>query len=231
MNWKIPLFKSYWEKDDVEAVKKVIQRGTYWSNGPEIKELEKQLAQYTNRKYATTFNSGTSALHSLLLAYNIKKGDEVIVPSFTFIATANTVVLTGAKPIFAEIEEQSYGLDTQDVAENITKKTKAIIPIHYGGAPCKEIKALKELAEDHKLILIEDAAESLGSKINNTMVGDFGHAAMFSFCQNKIITAGEGGIIVTNYKDINHKLQLLRSHGRLEKQKDVRGIAVVVIYG
>jgi dTDP-4-amino-4,6-dideoxygalactose transaminase len=220
MNWKIPLFKSYWEKDDVEAVKKVIQRGTYWSNGPEIKELEKQLAQYTNRKYATTFNSGTSALHSLLLAYNIKKGDEVIVPSFTFIATANTVVLTGAKPIFAEIEEQSYGLDTQDVAENITKKTKAIIPIHYGGAPCKEIKALKELAEDHKLILIEDAAESLGSKINNTMVGDFGHAAMFSFCQNKIITAGEGGIIVTNYKDINHKLQLLRSHGRLEKQKD-----------
>ena len=220
MNWKIPLFKSYWEKDDVESVKKVIQRGTYWSNGPEIKELEKQIARYTNRKYANAFNSGTSALHSLLLAYNVKKGDEVIVPSFTFIATANTVVLTGAKPIFAEIEERSYGLDAQDVAEKITKKTKAIMPIHYGGAPCKEIKALKELAEEHKLILIEDAAESLGSKINNTMVGDFGHAAMFSFCQNKIITAGEGGIIVTNQRDIHHKLQLLRSHGRLEKQKD-----------
>jgi dTDP-4-amino-4,6-dideoxygalactose transaminase len=220
MNWKIPLFKSYWEKDDVEAVKKVIQRGTYWSNGPEIKELEKQIARYTKRKYATAFNSGTSALHSLLLAYNIKKDDEIIVPSFTFIATANTVVLAGAKPIFAEIEEQSYGLDAQDVAEKITKKTKAIIPIHYGGAPCKEIKALKELAEDHKILLIEDAAESLGSKIDNTMVGDFGHAAMFSFCQNKIITAGEGGIIVTNQKDIQHKLQLLRSHGRLEKQED-----------
>jgi dTDP-4-amino-4,6-dideoxygalactose transaminase len=219
MNWKIPLFKSYWEENDVDAVAAVIRRGTYWAAGPEIQELENKIAEFIGVKYAISFNSGTSALHSDLLAHNITSG-EVIVPSFTFIATANVVVLAGAKPVFAEIEEQTYGLDPEDVKEKITKKTKAIIPVHYGGMPCKEIKTLKEIAEDYNLLLIEDAAESLGSKINNKMVGKFGQSSMFSFCQNKIITAGEGGIIVTDEKDIYEKLKLIRSHGRLEKNQD-----------
>jgi len=216
MNWKIPLFKSYWDEDDVESVAKVIRRGSYWATGPEIEQFEKAIAEFVGTKYALSFNSGTSALHADLLTHNIADG-EVIVPSFTFIATANTVVLAGARPIFAEIEDQSYGLVPEDVSEKITNKTRAIIPVHYGGAPCKEIRVLREIADDHNLLLIEDAAESLGSKINNKMVGTFGSSSMFSFCQNKVITAGEGGTIVTDSKDVYQKLKLIRSHGRLEK--------------
>lgn len=219
MDWKIPLFKSYWEEDDVESVAKVIRRGTYWSSGPEIEKFENEISNFLGTTYALSFNSGTSALHADLLAHNIRDG-EVIVPSFTFIATANAVILAGARPIFAEIEEQSYGLDPEDVQEKITNKTKAIIPVHYGGSPCKGIKALREIADDHKLLLIEDAAESLGSKINKKMVGTFGHSAISSFCQNKIITSGEGGITVTDSETIYQKLKLIRSHGRLERGVD-----------
>lgn len=219
MKWKIPLFKSYWDEDDVEAVAKVIRRGTYWAAGPEIEQMERGISNFVGTKYALSFNSGTSALHADLMAHNITNR-EVIVPSFTFIATANAVVLAGARPIFAEIEEQSYGLDPEDVKERITNKTKAIIPVHYGGCPCRKIRALREIADDHNLLLIEDAAESLGSKIDDEMVGTFGHSSMFSFCQNKVITAGEGGIIVTDLKDIYQKLKLICSHGRLETREN-----------
>ena len=219
MNWKIQLFDIYWEQDDINAVADVIKRGSYWATGPEIEKLEKEIAEYIGTKFSLSFNSGTSALHADLLAHDIKDG-EVIVPSFTFISTANAVVLAGAKPIFAEIEGNTYGLNPESVKEKITSKTKAIIPVHYGGAPCKYIKELKEIAEDNNLLLIEDAAESLGAKINNKMVGTFGHSSMFSFCQNKIITAGEGGIITTNSKEIYQKLKLIKSHGRLENKED-----------
>jgi perosamine synthetase len=219
MNWKIPLFKIYWDEDDVAAASKVIRRGTYWSSGPEIETLEKKIAAFVGVKNALSFSSGTTALHADLLAHNINNG-EVIVPSFTFIATANTVVLAGGKPVFAEIEDKTYGLDPEDVNERITKKTKAIIPVHYGGGPCKEIQALREIADDHKLLLVEDAAESLGATINKKMVGTFGDSSMFSFCQNKIITAGEGGMIVTDDKHIYEKLKLIRSHGRVETQEN-----------
>ena len=220
MKWKIPLFKQYWDEEDINSVEKVIRRGTYWANGPEIMEFELQLAEYIGSQYALAFNSGTSALHTLLLSYDVKQSDEIIVPSFTFISTANCVAIAGAKPIFAEIENKSYGLDSEDVKEKITKKTKAIIPVHYGGSPCKDIKALKEIASDHNLLLIEDAAESLGSKIDNKMVGTYGHSSMFSFCQNKVITAGEGGAITTDSKAHYEKMKIIRSHGRMEKGKD-----------
>ena len=216
MNWKVPLFKMYWDAQDVVAVTKVIKRGSYWTMGPEVQKLEENIADFIGKKQGVSFNSGTSALHATLMAYDIKNGDEVIVPSFTFIATANVVVLTGASPIFADIEQQSYALDPEDVTEKITHKTKAIIPIHYGGGPCKHIKVLQEIAEDHHLILIEDAAESLGAKIHKERVGTFSDAAMFSFCQNKVITAGEGGMVVTDSKTIAEKLNLIRSHGRVE---------------
>ncbi len=215
MNWKIPLFKIYWDNKDIDAVTNIIQRGEYWTVGPEIGKLEEDIASFVHKKYALTFNSGTSALHADLLAHGITSG-KVIVPSFTFIATANTVVLAGAKPVFADIEEESYGLDPEDVQEKITAKTKAIMPVHYGGSCCKYIKALRDIAEDHHLYLIEDAAESLGSKMGKQMVGSFGDSSMFSFCQNKIITAGEGGIIVTDNKKVYEQLKLIRSHGRLE---------------
>lgn len=211
-----PLFDIYWDEMDIEMVKKVIIRGSYWAIGPEIREFESKLEKYFNMNHVITFNSGTSALHAVLLAYGIISG-EIIVPSFSFISTANCVILAGAKPIFAEIEKESLGLDIKDVEKKITKKTRAIIPVHYGGKVCKNIEKLKELADEHDLILIEDNAESFGAKINDKLAGTIGHSGMLSFCQNKIITTGEGGAICTNDENVYKKLLLIRSHGRVEQ--------------
>lgn len=211
----IPLFKIYWEEEDAKAVSDAVRRGMNWAAGPNIEEFERLLANYLGRKYVLTFNSGTSALHAVLLSYGIGKGDEVIVPSFTFIATANAVLMTGAKPIFADIEKERYGLDSGDVREKITAKTKAIIPVHYGGCPAK-ITELRALAAEKRILLIEDAAESFGAKENGKLVGTFGEAAMFSLCQTKVFTTGEGGFIVTDSLETYERLKLLRSHGRAE---------------
>ena len=211
----IPLFKIYWDSHDIQAVSEVIKSGKNWAIGQKVEELEKKVAAYVGTKYAVTFNSGTSGLHALLLAYGIKAGDEVIVPSFTFIATANVCLMAGAKPVFAEIERENYGLDHKDVERKITKKTKAIIAVHCGGLGCK-IRELKAIADRHGLVLLEDAAEALGAAIAKKKVGTFGRAAMFSFCSNKVISTGEGGVIVTDSKAIYEKLKLLRSHGRAE---------------
>ena len=211
---KIPLFKIYWDEDDVHAVNEVIRGGMYWTTGPKSKEFERMIAEYLGRKYAVAFNSGTSALHAAVLAHRIK-GGEVIVPSFTFIATSNALLMAGIKPVFADIEEKTFGLDPKSVEAAITKKTKAIIPVHYGGSPCM-IHELRDVAEDHRVLLIEDAAESFGAKIGKEKVGNFGDSAMISFCQNKVITTGEGGAVITDSQDVYERLRLVRSHGRLE---------------
>ena len=215
MTWKIPLFKMYWNQDDLTSVTNTLSSGMNWAVGPEVTQFEQELSDYIGTKHCLTFNSGTSALHAALLAHGIGKEDEVIVPSFTFIATANAPLFVGARPVFADIEEQTLGLNPDDVLEKINPNTKAIIPVHYGGCPCK-IKELREIADDHSLILIEDAAEAFGASINNEKVGTFGDSAMLSFCQNKIITTGEGGAIVTDSRDLYEKMKLIRSHGRLE---------------
>lgn len=217
MAWKIPLFEIYWDEDDIVAVNKAIRRGMEWAIGPEIEQFEKELARYLGVKYCLTFNSGTSALHAILMAYNIGPGDEVIVPSFTFIATANAPLFVGARPIFADIEEKTCGLDPEDVESKITPKTKAIIPVHIAGNPCL-IKELKEVALRHNIPLIEDAAEALGAMVGGKKAGSFGEAAILSFCQNKTITTGEGGAIVTDSEEIYDNLKLIRSHGRQEKK-------------
>ncbi len=217
--WKILLFKTYSDEADIEAIAKVLRRGTYWTTGPEIEEFEKKIAGMVNTEFALAFNSGTSALHSLLLAHDIK-GKEVIIPSFTFIATANAVVLAGGIPVFAESEADTFGLDAEEVKRKITKNTKAIISLHYGGFPSRDTEKLRQIANQHKIILIEDAAESLGSKINGKPIGSFGHSTMFSFCQNKVLATGEGGMIVTNSQEIYEKAKLIRSHGRVEEAQD-----------
>lgn len=217
MLWNIPLFKMYFNENDIRYVTNVLKRGSYWASGPEIYEFESKISGYVGTKYAITFNSGTSATHALLLAYGIKQNDEVIVPSFSFISTANAPQFVGAKPVFAEIEDKTFGLNPEDIVERITSKTKLIMPIHYGGSPCL-IREIREIANDHNLLLIEDAAESLGANIKGKKVGTFGDSAMFSFCQNKIISTGEGGVVTTDSKDIYEKLKLIRSHGRLETQ-------------
>lgn len=216
MDNKIPLFKIYWDEDDIKAVTDSVKRGRDWACGPNIEKFEELISQYIGRRYAVVFNSGTSALHCLLIAYGIGRDDEVIVPSFSFIATANSPLFVEAKPIFADIEEITYGLDPEDVRKKITPRTKAIIPIHYGGAVSLKIKELAFLAKEHSILLIEDAAESFGAKLDGKKVGTFGDAAMFSFCQTKVFTTGEGGCIVTDSENIYKKLKLLRSHGRDE---------------
>jgi perosamine synthetase len=213
MSWKIPLFKMYWDEDDVAQVSAALKTGMNWALGPQIPAFEKLIADYLGSRYCLTFNSGTSALHAALLSYGIGAGDEVIVPSFTFIATVNAPKFVGATPVFADIEDATFGLDPAAVEATITPRTKAIIPVHYGGFPCR-IKELKKVADDHGLVLIEDAAEAFGAKTGGCNVGTIGDSAILSFCQNKIITTGEGGAIVTDNRDFYEKMKLIRSHGR-----------------
>jgi perosamine synthetase len=214
--WKIPFYKIYTDDEDINLITKIVKRGNRWALGPEIEEFENELKNYVGTDYCVTLNSGTSALHSALLAYQIGSSDEVIIPSFTFIATANSVLFVNSKPIFAEIEDVNLGLDPKDVQSKITPSTKAIIPVDYAGLPCK-ILEIKKITEDNEIQIIEDAAESLGASINGKKVGSLTETAIFSFCGNKVLTTGEGGALVTNSKLIFEKAKLLRSHGRVEK--------------
>jgi len=213
----VPLFKIYHDDFDVDLINTEINSGSNWAVGPKVEEFEEKIANYMGCEYTAVLNSGTSALHANLIANGIGKNDEIIVPSFTFIATANAPLFVGAKPVFADIEKDTFGLDPVSVEENITENTKAIIPIHYGGCPCK-IKELKEIAEDNDLALIEDAAESFGADIDSKMTGTFGDSGILSFCQNKVITTGEGGALITDSKELYEKIILIRSHGRLESE-------------
>jgi len=214
-DWKIPLYKIYTDDEDLNLITKIIKRGTHWAIGPEIEELENLIKNYVGTDYCLTLNSGTSALHSSLISYGLQAGDEVIVPSFTFIATANSVLFVNAKPIFSDIEDETFGLDPQKLTESISKNTKAIIPVDIGGLSCK-IDEIKKIAEEHNLLIIEDAAEGLGSSVHGKKVGSLSDTAIFSFCGNKVLTTGEGGAIVTNNKEIYEKIKLIRSHGRLD---------------
>lgn len=211
----VPFFKILWDENDVTSITSALTAGKNWAVGEKIEQFEQLIAQYMGTKYAVVFNSGTSALHAILKTYDIGKDDEVIVPSFTFISTANAPLFTGAQPVFADIEEKTYGLDPTKLETYITPNTKAILPVHYGGCPC-QIDKIKKIAEKHNLILIEDTAEAMGATINNKKVGTFGDSAILSFCQNKIITTGEGGAVITDSQEVYEKLLLIRSHGRLE---------------
>jgi len=215
-NWKIPLYKINTSLDDVDSVSSVVHRNMDWALGPEIEKFEKKLANYVGTKFCLTFNSGTSALHASLNSIDLKSNHEVLVPSFTFISTANSVLMAGGIPHFVDIEKEQLGLDPKETELSISKNVKAIIPVHYAGLPCK-IEELRQIADRKKIYLIEDVAESLGSKNNKKNMGTFGDLSILSFAPNKIITTGEGGAILTNSKKLFEKLKLIRSHGRLEK--------------
>ncbi len=213
VDWKIPLYKIYTDDEDVNLITKIIKRGNNWALGPEIEEFENELKNYVGSDYCLTLNSGTSALHATYLAYGFDQRDNIILPSFTFIATANSVLFVNAKPNFADIEDVTFGLDPQSIRSKINKKTKAIVPVDIGGTSCDIIK-IKEIAKENNLILIEDAAESLGATVNNKKVGSLSDSSIFSFCGNKVLTTGEGGAVVTNSKEVYEKIKLIRSHGR-----------------
>ena len=215
MKWKIPLYRIFTDEDDQKSISKVLKRSMDWAIGPEIIQFEKSLAEYVDSKYCISFNSGTSALHASLLATGISKNHEVIVPSFSFIATSNSPLMVNAVPKFVDIDKDTLGLDPNFLENALTKKTKAIIPVHYAGLPCK-IEEICQIAKSKKITLIEDAAESLGAHVNGKMTGTFGDVGIFSFAGNKVLTTGEGGAIVTDSKQIFEKLKLIRSHGRKE---------------
>ena len=214
--WKIPLYKIYTDDEDVQLITKIIKRGSRWAIGPEIEEFENALKDYVGVDYCTTLNSGTSALHATLLAYGLAKNDEIIVPSFSFISTVNSVLFVDATPVFSDIEEETFGLDPNQIEGKISPNTKAVVPVDYGGLPCK-INEVCEIAKNKDLVVIEDSAEALGSTINGKKTGSVSDSAIFSFCGNKVLTTGEGGAVVTNSKTINEKIKSLRSHGRVDK--------------
>ncbi len=215
-SWKIPLYKIYSDDEDINLITKIIRRGSAWAIGPEIEEFENAIKNYVGTDYCAVLNSGTSSLHATLLAFGLGAGDDILVPSFSFVSTANSVLFTNATPSFVDIEETTFGLNPKLISEKISTSTKTIIPMDYGGQSCK-IDEINEVARDEKLLLIEDAAESLGASINNNKAGSFGDAAIFSFCGNKVLTTGEGGAVVTNSKEIIEKIKLIRSHGRFDK--------------
>jgi len=214
--WKIPLYRIYTDEEDEQIVNRIIKQGRSWAIGKEIAEFENNLKEYVGVKHCVALNSGTSGLHAALLAHEIGNGDEVIVPSFSFISTANSVMFVQAKPVFTDIEEENYGLDPESIVDNINEKTKAVMPMDYSGQSCR-IFDIKKSIEDEKVVLIEDAAEALGASVNGKKVGTISDSAVFSFTGNKVLTTGEGGAVVTDSDEIFEKLKLIRSHGRMDK--------------
>lgn len=214
-DWILPLYKIYTDEEDILLISRVIKRGTRWAIGPEIEEFENKIRDYVGCEYCATLNSGTSALHGIFLAYNFTKNDEIILPSFSFISTANSVLFVKSTPIFSDIEETNLGLDPTKLQSKINKNTKAVLPMDYGGLSCK-IFDIKKICNDNNIALIEDAAESLGASVSGKKVGSVADASIFSFCGNKVLTTGEGGAVVTNSKNIYEKIKLIRSHGRVD---------------
>lgn len=196
---------------ELRAVKKIFQSG-WLGLGSSVKEFEDRLSDYLQSKYVVAVSTGTAALHLALHALGITEGDEVILPSLTFVATAQAVVACGATPVFCDIEESTLNLDVDNVEKKITKKTKAIIPVHYRGMPC-DMHKLKAIARKHRIPIVEDAAHAFGSKYNGKMIGTIGDITCFSFDPIKNITCGEGGAIVVRNKGLYKKLISMRTLG------------------
>ena len=182
------------------------------STGPKTLQFEKEFARFTGARHAIGLTSCTAALHLALLAHGIGKGDEVIVPSFTFAATANMVVNVGATPVFADILPDTYNLDPRDITKKITKRTKAIIPVHYAGQPAN-LDQVMAIARAHTLVVIEDAAHAVGATYAGKPIGSHGNTACFSFYATKNLTTGEGGMLTTNDDRIAEAVKKNRLHG------------------
>jgi dTDP-4-amino-4,6-dideoxygalactose transaminase len=210
----IPLFEIAWDETDISNVVESLSRGSYWAKGPFVDQFEEGLESYFGINHTITTNSGTTALVAALKACGVGQGDEVIVPSFTFIATANVVKLVGATPVFADIEADTFGLDPESVKSKITADTAAIIPVHVYGTSCR-IHELNEIATENELWLIEDTAEAFGATANGELAGTVGDIAALSFCQNKILPTGEGGAVVTDDEELASKTSQFTNHGRV----------------
>ena len=207
----IPFFLPWITREDKKAVCEALN-SRWLTGGPHARDFEEVFANYVGTKCAIAVNSCTAALHLAMRALNIGPGDEVIVPVLTFASTANAPIFCGAKPVFADIDERTFNVSPKQILGKITSKTKAIIPVHYGGQPC-DMKELLEIAEDYNLHIVEDCAHSLGAKYDGKQTGNFGVMGCFSFYPTKMITTLEGGMITTNDEKIERRLRILREHG------------------
>ncbi len=207
----IPYSHQFIDEEDVEAIGNVA--GSDWlTQGPKVNEFELALAKYCGAKYVVAVSNGTAALQAAYFSAGITSGDEIITSPMTFAATSNAAIWQGAKPVFVDVEKDTGNIDAKLIEEKITSKTKAITAIDYSGLPC-DFEALRKIADKHKLILIEDAAHSLGAEYKGKKVGSIADLTTFSFHPVKSITTGEGGAITTDRKDFYEKLLLFRNHG------------------
>lgn len=207
----LPYGQQQIDEYDIQAVVDVL-KGDFLTTGPMVQQFEEAIAKYVGAKYAVSFSNGTAALHAACYAAGITEGDEVITTPMTFVASANCILYQGAKPVFADIDNETYNISPKSIEEKITNKTKAIIPVHFTGQPV-ELEAIQKIAKKNNLIIIEDAAHALGATYKNKKIGSIGDMTMFSFHPVKHITTGEGGVITTNNPLFYEKLVQFRTHG------------------
>lgn len=215
----IPYGKQWIDDEDIKAVVEVL-KSDYLTTGPKIEEFEEKFAAYVGAKYAVAVSNGTAALHAACFAAGIGPGDEVITTPLTFAASANCVLYQGGKPVFADIDPETYNISVEEIKKKITNKTAAVIPVHFTGQPC-DMEEIYEIARENNLIVIEDAAHALGATYKGEKIGNcrFSDMTVFSFHPVKHITTGEGGMITTNNKELYDKLKLFRTHG-ITKEPD-----------
>jgi dTDP-4-amino-4,6-dideoxygalactose transaminase len=207
----IPIAKPYLTAEEAQAAYDTILTG-WITQGPRVAEFEEKFANYTGAKYAVAVSNCTTALHLAMIVAGVKEGDEVICPSMSYVATANSIKYVRAKPVFAEVNPKTYNLDVVDTERKITPKTKAILLVHQIGMPA-DIDAFKRLADTYKLKLIEDAACAAGSAYQNAKIGSHSELVCFSLHPRKVISTGDGGFITTNREDYYQRMKLLRQHG------------------
>ena len=208
----IPYGKQTIDEKDKQAVLEILEENTYLTTGPRINIFEEKVCKYVGCKFGIAVNSGTAALHCAVYAAGIKKDDEVIIPSISFVATSNSVLYQGGKPIFCDIDKETLNIDISKIESLISNNTKAIIMVDMCGQPC-HYKEIRELCNNYNLILIQDAAHSLGASYNNLKVGSYADITCFSFHPVKNITTCEGGMMVTNNENYHQKANSFRSHG------------------
>lgn len=211
----IALCKPVIDSLEADYVLQVLNSGML-ASGEWVRRFEDNFSRYIGTRYAIANSNGTVALDIALKALNLKDGDEVIVPDFTFIATANSVLFQGSKPVFADIDRKTFNLDPEDVAERITSKTRAIIGVHLFGHPF-DVKAIGEICEDHHLSLVEDCAQAHGAELKGQKAGSLGDVGCFSFYATKNMTTGEGGMVTTSDEELKRRLDLIINHGQSQK--------------
>ncbi len=213
----IPIAKPFMGDEEIKAVTDVLKSGTI-AQGPKVKEFEQRFAEFIGIKNAVAVNSGTAALHCSLYAAGINKDDEVITVPLTFIATANVILMQGAKPVFVDVEDETFNIDPTKIEEKITKKTKAIIPIDIYGHPYDYDK-VKTIADKYGLKIIEDACQAVGAEYKGKKCGTLGDISAFSFYATKNLTTGEGGMITTNNDKFAELARRFRHHGQSEQKR------------